>query len=330
MPKVRPIGRRKPRTAFVLSGGGNLGATQVGMLRALAEHGVEADLVLGCSVGALNGGAYAVDPTIDGVARLEERWRVMESHDLMPSSRIPGALQLIRKGESLYSNHGLLRSIVEFLGDRDTFEELAVPFQCVATDVDSATEHWFDSGRLVEPILASAALPAVYPMVHIDGRRYSDGGVVNNVPLARAVELGAKKVYVLHVGLHGRPHALVRRPLDAALIAYWIARNNRFQRDLASLPKSVEVVVLPPGDRPDIDYDDFDQTEDLMTKGYERASTYLDELDEAEANEPRLAERLRLDMFKTAEWLPGTRRRSSDGLSDDVVPPDAESTEVLS
>jgi NTE family protein len=240
----------------------------------------------------------------------------------MPSSRIPSPLQLIRKGESIHSNHGLLRTVIEFLGDRDTFEELAVPFQCVATDVDLATEQWFDSGRLIEPILASAALPAVYPMVHIAGRRYLDGGVVNNVPLARAVELGAKKIFVLHVGLHGRPHAEVRRPLDAALIAYWIARNNRFQRDLAALPRSIEVVVLPPGDRPEVRYDDFDQTEDLMTQGYERAATYLDELDAAEAKEPRLAERLRLDMFKTAEWRPGARRRAADGTNTDGVPAD--------
>jgi NTE family protein len=301
--------------AFVLSGGGNLGATQVGMLRALVERGITADLVLGCSVGALNGGAYAVDPTMAGIERIEDVWRSMRSHDLMPSSRIPGALQLIRKGESLHTNHGLLRTIIEFLEDSDTFEELAVPFQCVATDVDLATERWFDHGRLIEPVLASAALPSVYPMVHIDGRRYLDGGVVNNVPLARAVELGARKIYVLHVGLHGRPHAEVKRPLDAALIAYWIARNSRFARDLAALPRTVEAVVLPPGDRPDIRYDDFGQTQELMTQGYERASAYLDELAEAEANSPTLAERVRRDMFKTAEWRPGSRRREPEVMS---------------
>ena len=100
--------------------------------------------------------------------------------------------------------------------------------------------------------------------VRIGGRRYIDGGVVDNVPLARAVELGAKRIYVLHVGLHGRPNAEVRRPLDAALIAYWIARNHRFARDLSALPKSVEAIVLPPGDRPDIRYDDFGQTTDLI------------------------------------------------------------------
>ncbi len=315
MPKVPTIGRRnRPRVAFVLSGGGNLGATQVGMLRALVEREITADVVLGCSVGALNGGAYATDPTMAGIERIEEVWRGMRSHDLMPSSRIPNALQLVRKGESLHSNHGLLRTVIEFLGDIDTFEELEVPFQCVATDVDRAMEQWFERGRLVEPVLASAALPSVYPMVHIDGRRYLDGGVVNNVPLARAVELGARKIYVLHTGLHGRPNAEVRRPLDAALIAYWIARNSRFARDLAALPRSVEAIVLPPGDRPEIRYDDLSQTEDLMHGGYERASTYLDQLADAEATEPKLAERLRRDMFRTAEWRPGSRRKEPERL----------------
>lgn len=307
MPSIRSLARRKPRVAFVLSGGGNLGAIQVGMLRALLERDIVPDLVVGCSVGALNGCCFAADPTMGGLRRLERIWRDIETPNVMPSSRIPSAVQLIRKGDALHGNAGLRATIEEAVGAHRTFEELAIPFQCVATDVDDATERWFSTGPLVEAILASTALPAVYPAVTIEGHRYIDGGVVNNVPLARAVELGARKVYVLHVGLHGRPNPEVRRPIDAALIAYWIARNSRFARDLATLPRSVEAIVLPPGDRPDIRYDDFSQTVELMTQGYSRASSYLDELARAEAAEPRLAERLRREMFKTAEW----RRRVS-------------------
>jgi NTE family protein len=319
MPSIRSLGRRKPRVAFVLSGGGNLGAIQVGMLRALWERDISADVVLGCSVGALNGGAWAADPTGYGLANLERAWRDMRSHEVMPSSRIPGAVQLVRKGESLHSNRGLRSSIERFLGDRTTFEELTLPFQCVATDVDLATEHWFTSGPLLEPILASAALPSVYPVVRIGGRRYLDGGVVDNVPLARAVELGAKTIYVLHVGLHGRPNAEVRRPLDAALIAYWIARNHRFARDLAALPKSVEAIVLPPGDRPELRYDDFGQTSDLIDQGYREASRYLDELAASDEDEKSLTERLRLDALKSAEWWRVLERRRSEGR-DQVEP----------
>jgi NTE family protein len=245
-------------------------------------------------------------------------WRSITAPDLLPSTRIPNALLLIRKGESLYRNDGLRRTILSSLDGRTQFDELEIPFQCVATEVDGAAERWFTDGPLVEPILASAALPSVYPIVAIDGRRYLDGGVVNNVPVARAVELGAKRIYVLHVGLHGRPEAEVKRPIDAALIAYWIARNSRLARDLAQLPRSVEAIVLPPGDRPELRYDDFTQTADLIDQGYLGASQYLDELTEAEASEPRLAERLRREMFRTAEWR--HRRRPARDTDPDVVP----------
>jgi len=267
---------RRPRVAFVLSGGGNLGAIQVGMLRALAEREVVPDVILGCSIGALNGAAFAARPDPAGVARLEDHW-VHATDTVMPSSRIPSAVQLLRKGASLHSNEGLRGGIEELLGSRRRFDDLTLPFQCVAVDVDRAVERWFDTGALVPAILASAALPAVYPPVSIDGRRYVDGGVVDNVPIARAVELGCRTIYVLQLGPHGRPDAEIRRPLDGALLAYWVARNSRFARDLASLPARVEAVVLPPGERPDIRYDDFSRTEELITQGYENSSHFLSE-----------------------------------------------------
>ena len=121
-----------------------------------------------------------------------------------------------------------------------TFADLVVPFQCVATDIDQAREVWFSEGPLIEPILASAALPAVLPPVEIDGIRYMDGAVLNDVPVTRAVGLGATHVYVLHTGTFDRPRPEPRRPLDVALQAYWIARRARFQRDLAALPPDVD------------------------------------------------------------------------------------------
>ena len=319
---------RRPRVAFVLSGGGNLGAIQVGHLLALTGRDIVADVVLGCSVGALNGAAYAADPTSEGVAALASSWRRVAAPDLMPSSRIPSALQLVRKGSSLHTTGGLRRTIHSFLRGATTFEELAVPFQCVATDIDAARAFWFESGEVVEPILASAALPAVYPPVVIDGVRYLDGGVVDNVPISRAIALGAKRIYVMHVGLHGKPKAEIRRPIDAALVAYWIARNARFAQDLASLPKGVEVVVLPPGDRPDLKYDDFSQTSALIDQGYDGASRHLDELAEAEHREPGLAERLRVEKFASADWrrVLEWRRRSPEAIRppEGLTPPTPE------
>jgi len=332
MAKVPRFPRRRSRVAFVLSGGGNLGAIQVGMLGALTDRGITPDIVLGCSVGALNGGAFAAEPTAEGVARLTDRWRLLAAAELMPSSWVPASVQLLRKGSSLSANSGLSGTIATLLGERDRFDELAIPFQCVATDVDTGGERWFSEGELLPPILASAALPAVYPMVTIEGRRYFDGGVVNNVPVTRAIELGARKIFVLHVGPHGRPNPEVRRPLDAALIAYWIARNSRFARDLAAVPKGVEVIVLPPGRRPEIRYDDFEQTEQLIAQGRINAQGYLDELDaideDGDSDErPNRAERLAEDLRRVIDELRervGERvaeRRSPDNNADD---PDAE------
>jgi NTE family protein len=272
--------RRRPKVAFVLSGGGNLGAIQVGMLRALTERGIVPDVVLGCSVGALNGAGFALEPNAVGVERLVQHWRNTTSYELMPSSRIPSALQLLRKGTALHSNEGLRRGIERLLGRGRQFDEMQLPFQCVATHTDLAVERWFDRGDVVQAILASAALPAVYPPVSINGERYVDGGVVDNVPIARAVELGCRVIYVLHVGPHGRPDVEIRRPLDGALLAYWIARNSRFARDLASLPPRVEAVVLPPGQRPDLRYDDFGQTDELVDQGYENSARFLDDRSE--------------------------------------------------
>lgn len=316
MPSLRSLARRKPRVAFVLSGGGNLGALQVGMLKALTERQIVPDVVLGCSVGAMNGAAYALAPGAAGVRRLEDHWS-HSSYRFMPSSRLPSVVQLIRKGASLHSNDGLRQSLESLLGVDRRFEDLAVPFECVAAEIDGATEEWFADGPLVAPILASAALPAVFPAVTIHGRRYVDGGVVNNVPVSRALELGCRQIYILHVGRHGRPDATVRRPIDAALQAYWVARNSRFARDLAALPDGVEAIILPPGRRPELRYDDFSQTEDLVRQGHERSASFLDERATTVTERTRTAELLRpLERWKVSaraqRWFQEAEQAAED------------------
>jgi NTE family protein len=264
----RPVG-------FVLSGGGNLGALQVGMMRALLEHDIRPDLIVGCSVGAINGAGLAEDPTLAGALRLERLWRALDGRELMPSGGfVPNTVAIARRGEAIHENHGLRRHIEESLTAR-TFEELAIPFQCVATDVVGVREVWFRSGPLIEPILASAALPAVYPAVEIDGVRYLDGGIVDDVPMSRAVELGARTLYVLQVGLFSRPRPEPKRPLDVAVQAYWIARHHRFKRELAAMPPDIELHLLPTGQTPSMRYNDFTRTSELISLAYEASSAYL-------------------------------------------------------
>ena len=268
--------RRRP-VAFVLSGGGNLGAVQVGMLRALVERGIRPDLVLGCSVGALNGAAFAADPTPAGVGRIESLWRELESDDIMPSGWMPTSVQLARKGSSLHGNEGLKATIDKGV-HAETFDELTLPFECVATSIEPVGERWFSQGPLKRAILASSALPAVFPVVDIDGVPHFDGAVVNDVPVSRAVELGARTLYVLHVGNLDRPWLEPRRPLDVAIQAYWIARKHRLSRDLAALPPYVELVMLPRGELSDLRFDDFTRTEELINQAYGATAAHLDAL----------------------------------------------------
>jgi len=277
------------------------------MLKALNRSGIVPDVILGCSVGAMNGAAYALSPDADGVSRLEDHWHGA-GEAVMPSSRMPSMLQMIRKGESLHPNDGLRRGLEVLLGATRRFDDLDVAFECVAAEIDTAEEKWFDSGYLVPAVLASAALPAVFPAVTIEGRRYIDGGALDNVPINRAVELGCREIFVLHVGRHGRPDAEIRRPLDAAMQAYWVARNGRFARDLAALPSGVEAVILPPGGRPDIRYDDFSRTAELVSRGYDNAMPFL----ERRALESESDRRLRSEVLRPTleRWVASARNRS--------------------
>jgi NTE family protein len=254
MPSKRP---RRQKVAFVLGGGGHLGAYEVGMLRALAESGIQPDLVVGNSVGALNGAAIAAEPAPDTVRRLEEIWRTLDQSGVFTGSVISGAATLVRTRTALHSNRPLRTLLQRFLPA--TFDELKVPFQCVAACIERASEHWFSKGNLVQAILASSAVPGILPAVAIDGEHFIDGGIVNSIPIDRAVELGARRIFVLHVGRTERPLAPPRNPWQVAMVAFEIARRHRFARDMATLPEGVVAHVLPTGEVDPPRYDSLGQ-----------------------------------------------------------------------
>src|SRR5689334_17126267 len=191
-------------TAFVLGGGGVLGAAEVGMLQALLEGGIEPDLVLGTSVGALNGALVAADPGPGVVERLTELWRTATREEIYPAGVLRQVTRAVRTGTHLHSSEPLRRRIEAELGDR-TFDDLAVPFQCCAASIERAAEHWFTSGRVVDAVVASAAVPGLLEPAEVDGEHFLDGGIVNSIPLARAVACGADRVFVLQVGRIERP-----------------------------------------------------------------------------------------------------------------------------
>jgi NTE family protein len=243
-PRV-PAGRGG--TAFVLGGGGVLGAAEVGMLQALLEHGVRPDLVVGTSVGAVNGALVAADPTPGAVDRLRGVWEELASRRVFAGSVLGRVGTLVRTRTHLHPREPLRDLLEAFLPVR-TFAGLRVPFQCVAASIERAAEHWFTDGDLVDAVLASCAVPGLLPPVEVDGEHYLDGGLVHSIPVGRAVALGADTVYVLHVGRIDRPLRPPARPWEVATVAFEIARRHRFAADLAALPPGVTVHVLPAGD----------------------------------------------------------------------------------
>lgn len=267
--------RRTPKTAFVLGGGGNLGAVQVGMLKALVERGIVPDLVVGCSVGAINAAAIAGDPTPAGVECMWRHWASLGPEDVFVGGRLQGPWQLVRKGESLYADDGLRRIIGEWIAF-DSFEEARIPLHVVAVSLRREVDVWFTSGPILEPILASAALPAIFPPVWIDGEAYIDGGVVNNVPVSRAVRLGAERIYVLYPGNFERGRAHPERPFEVLVQAFSIARSYRFKHEHTHAPEGVEIVTLPGVDPGPLRYNDMSRSTELMERAHHAAADHLD------------------------------------------------------
>jgi NTE family protein len=266
---------RRPRTAFVFAGGGARGAAQIGMLQALLARGITADVVYGASVGAVNAAGFAGEPTLAGVERMAALWRKVTRDDVFPQGRIPGPWRFLQQREAVHSNEGFRRVIEEGL-IYDRLEQTPVHLEVVATSLTDGRTQWFTEGPAADAILASAALPSLLPPVEIDGDVYIDGGVVDNVPIGRAMAQGAERIFVLLCGpLRYTPHRY-RRPVEAVLTAFFIAIHAKFARELERLPAGVEVIVFSVDSDPASRYDDFSGTEALVEAGRMNADTILD------------------------------------------------------
>ena len=215
------------------------------MLRALSEAGVRPDLVVGTSIGAVNGAFVAADPQ-RAAQRLTELWRG-ESLGWVFSENVLGrAVRLARSGTHLHAIEPLRELLDDKLPARD-FTDLELPFQCVAASIENATAQWFSSGPLVPAVMASCAVPGLLPPVELDGAHYFDGGLVDSIPVGRAIALGASTVYVLQVGRVESPLPVPSRPWHVGLVAFEIARRHRFHEEMSALPPGVQVHVLPTG-----------------------------------------------------------------------------------
>jgi NTE family protein len=231
-------------TAFVLSGGASLGAVQVGMLQALSDAGVGPDLLVGSSVGAINAAWVAVHPESEGLEALVEIWRTLRRSTVFPVSPLLGAAAVTGLRNYFVSPDGLRGLLERYLPFR-RLEEARIPLHVVATDLATGRGVVLSHGAAIPALLASAAIPGVFPPVRIGGRDLVDGGVADYAPISQAVALGADRVYVLPAAHACALASPPRSALAMALHSLNLMIESRMAADVERLCDEVELHVLP-------------------------------------------------------------------------------------
>ncbi|MGE5159831.1 MAG: patatin-like phospholipase family protein [Gemmatimonas sp.] len=263
--------RRK--TAFVLAGGGSFGAIQVGMLHALAMHGVTADMVVGSSVGAINGAYYAGDPTLKGILQLETVWRGLRRRDVFPITWRTVAGFLWRR-DFLISHRGIRKLIDDHLPYRN-LQDAILPVHIVATDIISGESIVLSDGPVADAIVASTAIPGAFSPIYYKNLFLADGAISSNTPVKVAVKQGATRLIVLPTG-----HACAAKvpPVGAvgnALQALTLLIARQLVGELESMSPSIEYVVVPPLCPLTGSPYDFSRTADLIEHAIRSTDTWL-------------------------------------------------------
>ena len=255
--------------AFVFSGGGNLGAAQVGAMQALLAAGIRPDALIGCSVGALNAAYMASDPTLERAQELAEIWSTLTDRDVFGSSKRRLLTHLVLRHDHLFEGD-VLRKLIRRFCPLDDLADAAVPLWVVSTDLDRAAPAWHATGPAEDALAASAALPGLFPPVHINGHLHVDGGVLDPVPVRKALSLGYGTVYVLDVSPaegDDRPHSEPRAELNALevlLRSFEVSRfANRPDRD-ATAGAGQRIVRMPMANMSGIGLRDFTQSRRLI------------------------------------------------------------------
>jgi NTE family protein len=262
-------------TAFVLSGGGSLGAVQVGMLLALADRHIRPDLLVGSSVGALNAAYVAGDPSPTGVARLAEIWSGLSRHDVFPTTLGRAARALGGRTNALADPTPLRHLLTQNLGYQ-RLEDAPWPLAVVATEVLTGREVVLRAGPAVDAVMASAALPAVFPPVTVEDHLLMDGGVANNTPISVALSLGADRIYVLPTGYACALQEPPRSAIAMALHAVTLTVQRRLIEDTQRLADEVDLRVVPPLCPLTVSPTDFRQSRALIERARASTRSWLD------------------------------------------------------
>jgi len=270
-----PRDRAGGSTAFVLAGGGSLGSVQVGMLLALAEAGIRPDMVIGASVGAINAAYFAGSPTVEGVRRLADIWAGLRRRDVFPFAPVRGALGALNRRNSLLRPAALRALILRTIPYHD-LSQAEIPCHVVATDVLGGEEIRLSSGAVVEALLASTAIPALFPPVLIGGRLLMDGAVGSNAPVATAVALGASRIIILPTGFTCAAAQPPGGAIGLALHSVSLMTARQLRTDIARFQGRVSsLAVVPPLCPLRVSVYDFSQARLLIDRTARSTSEWL-------------------------------------------------------
>jgi len=267
------IGQAK--TAFVFAGGGSFGAIQVGMLHSLAAHGISADMVVGSSVGALNGAFYAGDPTLKGVERLGEIWRGLKRQDVFPMSWRT-VLSFLWRRDFLISHDGIRKLIDDHIPYRN-LQDARVPVHIVTTDIISGDSIVLSEGSISEAIVASTAIPGAFAPIHYKDYYLADGAISSNTPIRVAVQKGAKRLIILPTGHACAAQAPPVGAVANALHALTLLIARQLVSELERLDPDIEYFVVPPLCPLVGSPYDFSRTADHITRAIQTTDAWLAE-----------------------------------------------------
>ena len=232
------------KTAFVLAGGGSFGAVQVGMMHSLACQGVTADMVVGSSVGALNGAFYAGDPTLAGVEHLAEIWRGLQRHDVFPLT-FRALLSFLWRRDFLIPHDGIRKLVDDHIPYR-SLEDAKLPLHIVTTDIITGDSVVFSKGPAAEAIVASTAIPGAFAPVHYGDYYLADGALSSNTPVRIAVKQGARRLIILPTGHACANDAPPVGAVANALHALTLLIARQLVNELEELGPEIAYFVVPP------------------------------------------------------------------------------------
>ena len=261
------------KTAFVFAGGGSFGAIQVGMMHSLAAHGIAADMVVGSSVGAINGAYYASDPTLKGVQRLERIWRGLQRDDVFPITWRT-LLGFLWRRDFLIPHDGIRKLVDDYIPYRK-LEQAKLPVHIVATDIISGDSVVMSEGSVAEAIIASTAIPGAFAPIRYKGHYLSDGAVSSNTPIKIAVRQGARRLIILPTG---HACATTTPPVGAVanvLHALTLLIARQLVSELESLDPAIKYYVVPPLCPLVGSPYDFSRTSDHIARAIESTDAWL-------------------------------------------------------